>query len=192
MNSSAFASTMSSASSIGRSTAAGFPRFVTTYAAPPSTSSMTCDAAAFNSLIPISAISSSGSHSGDYSIIMHHGMNPLQQGLAPVTGHGPTRSRSVLSASGSKYTEPGSRCGEGTQLHSGQAGASIRWTPPPFNPDPDLVTFLERGTKQDQRRSGRKQNPASRSNAEAIGNSDRGSGAWSLSPVLVPSPCVGA
>lgn len=54
--SSALANTRSWASSTGINTAAGRPRFVTTYAAPASTRSMTAEAVAFNSLTPISAM----------------------------------------------------------------------------------------------------------------------------------------
>lgn len=33
-------------------------------------------------------------------------------------------------------------------------------TPPPFNPDPDLVTFLERGPKQDPKKAWKETDPA--------------------------------
>jgi hypothetical protein len=33
-----------------------------------------------------------------------------------------------------------------------QPGSKPGETPPPFNPDPDLVTFLERGPKQDPKK----------------------------------------
>jgi len=32
-------------------------------------------------------------------------------------------------------------------------------TPPPFNPDPDLVTFLERGPKQDPKKAWKETEP---------------------------------